>query len=217
MIKGEDRHRLRSATAQPQANLLPAKPSAQSRVVEQVISEGPSQSQTKPKQKKAGTDSRVKWQKKYVLIGLVTVCVIAVVTATGFVLYSHDSTTPLANSTANSVNFPLYYPSPLYKGYHYVSGSAKAQNDIVFFGLKDGSAVVYISEQAVPLNTQDIGKLSGFKSMFVPSGSAYVGSALNAPTVIIVSSKTLITLRGSSGMSIDTISQIAKEMSLIKH
>jgi hypothetical protein len=153
--------------------------------------------------------------RKYTLICSSAIAAIIVGLIIGYVLYHKSFITPLDNSVA-AADFPLYYPKTLPDNLSYQSGSARVQNDVAFFGLKEGSQVITVSEQAAPSKSPSIGQLSGFKSINTKLGSAYIGSVLNSYTVIIVSPKTLMTIHGSSNVSESAISQIAASMSKVQ-
>jgi hypothetical protein len=171
-----------------------------------------------PLQDNKNDSKKEKHLRKPVVIGITSICLVIFISVIGFTIYSgSSSTSPLTNSVGNSVSFDLYYPTSLPDGYSYTAGSATAQNGIVFFGLKSGSTAITVSEQEVPSSTKNIGQLAGFKDGSIQIGSTYTGSILGDPTVIIVTPETLVTLRSSSGVQINTLSQVAKDMVAVKH
>jgi len=140
--------------------------------------------------------------------------VVATVIITGIVILAHRNSSSIPVAISKEANFPLYYPSPMLKGYAYQTGSARLENDIVIYALQDATSKVTVSEQAAPQNPPNLSALIGFTSLKTIAGNAAVGvsSGSNAPVVIIVSNTTLIIMTGQRNMPSDVVSTLAQNM-----
>jgi hypothetical protein len=132
-------------------------------------------------------------------------------------IYFHRSTPPLPKTVTGGVNFPVYYPSYLPKGYAFDKSSTHLENQILFFGLSNKKEKISISEQAAPKNPPDfeliLKRNVSFKKLDVTGGQAIYGVSQNIPAAIILTNTTLINISGSSNIPLDNIAKITQSLS----
>lgn len=140
--------------------------------------------------------------------------VVAAVLIAGVVILVTGNRSSIPAAISKEAGFPLYYPSSMFKGYAYQTGSARLNNGVVFYTLHDATSKVTVSEQAVPQNPPNLSELIGFTSLKTIAGNAAigVGSESNAPVAIIVSNTTLIIMTGQRNMPSDVVSTLAQDM-----
>jgi hypothetical protein len=132
-------------------------------------------------------------------------------------IYFHRSTPPLPKTVTGGVNFPVYYPSYLPKGYAFDKSSTHLENQILFFGLSNKKEKISISEQAAPKNPPDfeliLKRNISFKKLDLTGGQAIYGVSQNIPAAIILTNTTLINISGSSNIPLDNIAKITQSLS----
>lgn len=122
------------------------------------------------------------------------------------------------DSVRSSVNFPLYYPSNLPKGYTYDKSGTFVSNKTLFFNIRAGGRVINIAEQALPSRPPDLEALKklnpSFKDLYLDSGNAISGidSASRSPTVIIETNTTLISIQATINTPSDQVVDLAKHL-----
>lgn len=132
-------------------------------------------------------------------------------------LFINKKTDPIPGTVRSSINFPLYYPLDGPQGYQYKKGSAKVENDILFYSLQNSDKIVTITEQAISGKLPDLTQLPGFKSLETPAGSAVSGTnAGNRPAAIILNSTTLITINGAADVAASSVNALAQSMHLLR-
>jgi len=131
----------------------------------------------------------------------------------GIVILATGNSSSIPVAISKEAGFPLYYPSPMLKGYTYQTGSAKLENGVVFYTLKDGVSNTIVSEQAAPANPPALTQLAGFTSLKTLAGNAAIGTtSTKQPLAIIVSNTTLITITGNRGLPSDVVATLAQNM-----
>lgn len=151
-------------------------------------------------------------KRKWLIWGSSSVACLLVVIGVLWLVHSRDHGS-LPAFVERTANFPLYYPSPLPSGYAYKQGSAKNDNNIVFYSLQKGNLTISVSEQASPPNPPDLAHIKGFTNFQTLAGSTALGASFGRPVAIVLSNTTLITITGSSYVPRSVVGNIARGMS----
>ncbi len=133
----------------------------------------------------------------------------------GLYYYRWRSDWPIPKVVRSQIQFPIYYPSSMPKGYSYQKGFAKIQNGILFYKITSGNRTIVIGEQAIPVAPPDLSSLIGFKKIVTLAGNAAVGSNNGQPIAIVLSNTTLININGSKNVPNDVVGNLAKSMSTL--
>lgn len=136
----------------------------------------------------------------------------------GFVAYkllTRSSTSVVfPNNIKDSVSYDLYYPSSLPSGYSLDTSSMKIEQGVVSFAVNTVGQNIFINEQPLPSEFGSF-KIDGFDSVVTASGTLLVGVALDTPTAILTTDNTLITIKGSTDVSKETITEIGQRMARV--
>jgi hypothetical protein len=123
---------------------------------------------------------------------------------------------PLPSVVTGAVSYQVYYPKPLPKGYSYHRGSAKLEQDnIIVYKLGLGAKTITVAEQPMPSSPPDLAHLPGFTTAQTPIGDAAFGQANNAPSAIILSPGTLVSLLGVNGATLGDIQATADSLASV--
>jgi hypothetical protein len=127
--------------------------------------------------------------------------------------YFSNSSTGIPKKIVHSVNFPVYYPSPLPAGYSYEKGSAKVSGSLLVYNLQSGSMRISVTEQAAPAHPPSLSDLPNFKSIDTLAGQAVIGSDRGIPVGILISNTTIVNLRTSNEVPNDVLGKVVQAMS----
>ena len=146
---------------------------------------------------------------KYLMLSGFSILVVV----SGVILLFTRSSNALPAQFVKNAGFPLYFPSPMVEGYGYQTGSAKMEDGLALYTLKNGANTIIVSEQVAPANPPNLTQLIGFTSLRTVAGNAVVGtSSTKQPLVIIVSNTTLITMTGNNSLPSDVVATLAQNM-----
>jgi hypothetical protein len=129
-------------------------------------------------------------------------------------LQSKQSSTPI-DIYKNGIEYSLYYPNELPEGFVYKQDSANATNGLVIFTLAKGSSEIVITQQKGPSETIDF-RIDGFSPATSNIGTMLVGLTQGAPTAIIRSRDTLITLKGTLDLEQSTLIALADNLEKVE-
>lgn len=132
----------------------------------------------------------------------------------GLFIKAQESKTPIDRFT-EQVPFSLYYPIEMPNGYYHEAESEKYTNGYLFYTVTDGDNVITISEQPKPKQLESF-RIDGFSPMAVNVGSMLVGSTNGAPTAIITTTGTLITVTGPKGSDQETVNRIGQNLANVR-
>jgi hypothetical protein len=155
------------------------------------------------------------WRNKK--LALLTIIILVAALVAGLSLVGNKDSSPLPKSARQAVNFPLYYPSHLPEGYKLEKGSAKAENNIVFYSISNNGKKISVSEQAAPINPPDFEIIqksnTAFRKINVTGGQAIYGVSQKVPAAIMITNTTMINISGSSNIPLDLIGKLTQSMS----
>lgn len=138
-----------------------------------------------------------------ITLGLVA----AIVLGIGTYSLLHRPANPLA-IYAQSVDFPLYYPSSLPDGYS-ISQDTSYSDNTIFFTIRSSNGDIVVAQQKVPDQTSTM-RVDGFSSVSTGIGTLTLGSVNGTATGFVTTDRTLISLRG--GTSTTTITLVANSL-----
>lgn len=148
---------------------------------------------------------------KLVKLGFL-ILILGIITGGGAWYLAQRDTKPVPKNIRQAVNFPVYYPLPVPKGYHLKKDSFNVQNNIVFYSLIEGDQTVSVSEQPSPPQAFDFSNTPGFGEIPANAGDAHAGVINGSPVAIVVTEKTMINLQGSKNVPRDVVAQLAQAM-----
>jgi len=123
----------------------------------------------------------------------------------------------LPQDTISSLNYQVFYPTRIPKGYSYKKGTATSHNGLLFYKFVNGKKVITITEQAAPPKYIDLNKIvEGYTALKVPIGRAAVGTSVGNPSVIIITDTTLINITSSKGVAKNQVTSLAQKMKLVE-
>jgi hypothetical protein len=151
-----------------------------------------------------------------------------------FVLLAAGNNSPIPNQVTKSVNFKLFYPKDLPRGYSYEKSSTKSEGGLVFLSVISGAKKITITEQVRPNPPPDLIALTkpqkaqlppgtagvaaptlapSFKEIDCPIGQAIIGTNIsNAPTAIVLTDTTLINITSTSTLTDTAIREIVADL-----
>ncbi|MDL2342455.1 MAG: hypothetical protein QFB87_05260 [Patescibacteria group bacterium] len=143
--------------------------------------------------------------------------IVVVLGSAGGGLYLHAKASgALPKAVTKQVSFTLYYPTQLPRGYTLNKTTARVENDILFYSLKSGSKEVRVSEQAAPTRPPDLNSIPGFKKLESIAGNAAIGKNAGAPTALLITNTTLITISGTATVPQDVIVRLTQQMTSLE-
>jgi hypothetical protein len=155
--------------------------------------------------------------KRRLVVAAPIILVVALITGASFYFLRADAKPPaqLVN-IADSIYYPIYYPSRLPSGYSYTDGSAKIQNSFVYYKLHNGTKTITVTQQAVPASSVNLQKLPEYSNLNVPAGPAAIGVSVGNPSAVVAADSTLVNVNSSKGVSKDTVIAVAKNIKPIR-
>lgn len=151
-----------------------------------------------------------KWKLKTIApMGFVIIIAIAL----SSIVWLDDNRDPVPNAIQKAVVFPVYYPSPIPKGYNYKAGSWKIEDGMVFYELQNGNRSITFGEQSTPSNLPKLTDIPSFNNLDTSIGKAAIGANGTQPAAVIATKSTLIAINSdSTDIASSTISGIAQSM-----
>jgi hypothetical protein len=126
-----------------------------------------------------------------------------------------NSNNPIPSAVAQSIPFPVYYPSSLPVGFKINPSSISNRGQILTYYYEyDGGKKLIITEQAKPPNF-DFGKLSGDQEFTAPLGRAYIVDMDTRTTGSLITDKTWVILNAPNKMGADQLRQIIDSFSKV--
>lgn len=153
-------------------------------------------------------------RRKHYVTALILVVLLVGIVIGLLTLQSKQSSTPI-DIYKNGIEYSLYYPNELPEGFVYKQDSANATNGLVIFTLAKGSSEIVITQQKGPSETIDF-RIDGFSPATSNIGTMLVGLTQGAPTAIIRSRDTLITLKGTLDLEQSTLIALADNLEKVE-
>jgi hypothetical protein len=140
------------------------------------------------------------------------IAVLVILLSVGLFVWKHkiSSASPIPKNIVKSVNFSIFYPSPLPDKYSLKKDSIKIQTQILFFTLQNGDNKISVSEQSAPPNPPDLQLLTqaGFSKINTTLGQAVQGTNGSRAVAILLTNTTLINVSGSSSTPSDAVTSV---------
>jgi hypothetical protein len=124
--------------------------------------------------------------------------------------YKISSASHIPKNIVKSVNFSVFYPSPLPDNYSLNKDSIKIQTRILFFTLQNGDNKISVSEQSAPSNPPNLQLLTqaGFSKINTTLGQAVQGTNGSRAVAVLLTNTTLINVIGSSSTPSDAVTSV---------
>lgn len=151
---------------------------------------------------------------RLIVVGVATLLVIGLL---GFYYAKRPVAPPgqLVN-LASTVNFPVYYPAKLPRGYSYTDSSSKIQSGLLYYKLHNGNKIISVTQQFIPTSSVNLQHLPNYHSLNVPAGPAAIGISIGNPSVVIATGSTLVNINSSKGVDKDSVITIASQIKPIQ-
>jgi hypothetical protein len=144
------------------------------------------------------------------ILALICICAVGLGI---FFLKGNGSASPFPTGITSGLPYRVYLSTDTSSGYSYKAGSAKIQAGILFYTLANRSKKIFVTEQNVPTNTINLSSLPKHTNLDVPIGKAVIGTGLGNPSIVIMTSSTLVQLTSSKGVTKTDIISVAQKMS----
>ncbi len=130
-----------------------------------------------------------------------------------YIAWRHSFPPPLPKDAISSLNFKVFYPTRMPKGYRYKNDSATSHNGLLFYKFINGKKLITVTEQAAPPKNIDLHKIvEGYTDLKVTIGQAAVGTSVGNPSVIIITDTTLINITSGKGVTKNEVIDVAQKI-----
>lgn len=159
-------------------------------------------------------------KRKIIFIAIGVLIVVALGSLAGWFLLKSTADSPLPQSITSEVNFPLYYPKTLPKGYSLKNESVTGSTKTVYYTLVNGMSEqdITVTIQATP-GSFDASKIIGsnpIPTTILPVGTLYNLSTGETSSYMLNTGKSLIFLTSPSILEGSTISSLCESLTEIQ-
>jgi hypothetical protein len=151
--------------------------------------------------------------KRKITVIIAVLLAAAAVFGAGYLLKSsNEPKDTIPSSITRQINYDLYFPSPMPKGYVYMKDSATFQIGKVFYKFAKGNKRVTVQEEPVTEPKPDLNLLAGYEQYDTAIGKVAMGTTFSHPTAVILTPTTVITLNTIGGVTTDELKSAIEGM-----